>query len=185
MSEVGKYIIDTTESVKSAQKDFQKFTTYNEVFLVTAAAICVGMATRDMVTDIMNEVILPVVTYMIENGISYFLYKKALERAGSYPLLYQVLSKFGHILWIVLVWILILYVTYVAFKALIKIDLITDKADIVQKITRYITQEHKHVDSEHKRQPLTQQEHQRSNTNFGYQPLTQQERAYSYPAYMI
>lgn len=160
--DVGQRIINTTETVKKAQQDFQSFTTYNNTFLVVASAICVGIATKDMVTDIMNEAVLPIVTFLTERSISYFVYSRTLEKTAKYPFLNLLLRKLGSLLWVVLVWLLILYVTYIAFKALIKIDLVTDKVELIQGVTRYVTgQEKRHVKGE------VQQEH-RGNRYLAY-----------------
>jgi hypothetical protein len=141
MVDIGKTIIDSTEHVKNVQKDFLSFTGYNQMFIVTASAICIGIATKDMITDVMNEAILPVITFLTEKSISYFLYTKALEKTIKYPLVNILLQKVAHLLWLLLVWILILYVTYIAFKALIKLDLVTDKINIIQGVTKFVTRQ--------------------------------------------
>jgi large-conductance mechanosensitive channel len=151
MVDIGRTIIDTTEHVKNVQKDFLSFTGYNQMFIVTASAICIGIATKDMVTDVMNEAILPVITFITQKSISYFLYTKALEKTMKYPLVNILLQKVARLLWLLLVWLLILYVTYIAFKGLIKLDLVTDKINIIQGVTKYVTRQEQ-------RQPNVQQE---------------------------
>ncbi len=142
-------IITTAEGIRNTQKDFQKFTAYNNLFIVLASAVCVGIITKDAISDIMNEAILPVVIFFGKKTISYFLYTKALEKTTSYPIINLLISKFGKLVWIILTWILVIYVVYVLFKKLIRFDLVSSKTELLEDITRYITgQEKRHVTTE-------------------------------------
>ncbi len=143
---IGGAIINTTDNIRNIQKDFSSFTTYNNLLIVIAAAVCIGFATREMITDIMNKVIFPILLFWTERSVSVQLYKKIIEKSKSIPFLSMLLIKFGEVLWIIFVWIIILWLTYVIFKKLIKIDLLTEKINIIQDITRYLTsQEKQHI----------------------------------------
>lgn len=141
--DIGKTILTTAESVKNTQKDFQKFTAFNNYFIIIASAVCVGIVTKDAISDIMNEAILPVIVFLGKKSISYFLYTKALEKTTSYPIVNLLLQKFGRLIWIFLTWLLVIYVSYVLFKKLIKFDIVSSKADLVEDVTRYFTGQEK------------------------------------------
>lgn len=154
--DLGKTIIDTTENVRKVQSDFQKQTSLNNMFIVIASAVCVGIITKDTISDIMNEAILPLVLFFGKMSISYFVYTKALEKTANWPAINIILQKLGKLLWIVLIWLLVLYVVYILFKGLIKIDLVTGKIDLLQGVTSYVTRQEapKHYISEEKKQNI-------------------------------
>jgi large-conductance mechanosensitive channel len=142
---LGTAIINTTDNILNIQKDFSAFTAYNNLLIIIAAAVCIGFATREMITDIMNTVLLPLFLFLTERTLSVQLYKKIIEKSKSIPILTMIFIKFGEIVWIIFVWIIILWMTYLIFKKLIKIDLLTEKINVIQDITKYLTnQEKKH-----------------------------------------
>lgn len=140
---IGGDIINTTNSVQNAENDFKNFTAFNNLFIIFASAICVGMATRDMISDIMNKTILPLLLYLTEHNIYHSIYIKIVHNTKLYPTLNVILIKFGELIWIFIVWFIILLLTYIIFRKVIKVDLVTSKVNIIQNITRYITGEEK------------------------------------------
>jgi large-conductance mechanosensitive channel len=136
---IGTAILNTTDNIRNIQRDFSSFTTYNNLLIIIAAAVCVGISTREMISDIMNNAIYPILLFWTENSISVKLYKKIIEKTNSFPFLTMLLLKMGEILWIIFVWIIILWMTYFIFKKLIKIDLISEKINVIDDITRYLT----------------------------------------------
>ncbi len=141
--DVGKTVLTTTETIKANQKEFQKFTAYNNLFIVMASAVCVGIVTKDAITDIMNDAVLPIIIFFGKKTLSYFLYRKALEKTSSYPILNLFIQRFGKLIWILLIWLLVMYVTWILFKKLIKFDLVSGKAELIEDITKYVTSQEK------------------------------------------
>lgn len=134
-------IIQTTESIKKFQNDFKSFVSSNFLFLVIASAVCIGFATKDMVSDVMNESILPLITHFAVKSIPYFFYNKALEYSNKHSVFHLIIRKVGRGFWLILVWILTLYITFIVFSSISNIDLLTGKMDIVQRLTRYVVGE--------------------------------------------
>ena len=134
-------IMQTTDSLKIFQKNFTSFYAYNYIFIIVAAAVCIGIATKDMVSGIMNESLLPIIDVFIAKSIPYFFYNKALEYSTKHQFIHLLIRKLGRMIWNILVWILILYATYIVFKTLSRVDLITGKVDFVQSLTRYVSGE--------------------------------------------
>lgn len=137
--DISKGIMDTTENIRLVQKDFAAFTSYNNMFVVFAAAICVGIATRDLVTDVLNETILPLILFFTKQGITYMIYTKILEATTKYQTLNMVIQHVAKLLWIILVWMITLFLVYLIFNKLIKVDLVTSRANLVDDVTRYFT----------------------------------------------
>lgn len=135
---IGNNILHTTDGLRQAQEDFVKFTTYG-IFIVIASAICVGMATRDLITDAMNDALLPLIVYFGQSNMFYIAYTKVLDNTKGISLLNLVLQKLGKLIWIMIVWVLTLYITYIVFQKLIRIDFITGKINFLQDVTRYFT----------------------------------------------
>ena len=138
-----KNIIDNVEVLKNFQKQFQTFTAYNNVLISIASAVCIGMATKEVITNIMNEILLPIIASLSNTSITYILYKKAVEHTKFSGFLNAIIIYFGKFIWIMLVWFLILYLTYVLFKTLIKTDLLTGKLQLLEDITRSFTKQEK------------------------------------------
>jgi len=133
-----EYIHATGDKIKSAQQNFLQFTAYNNMLIIGAAAICIGLATKEAITQLLNQVILPLILYFGKTSLNYFVYLKALEHSMHLPWLHNLIKGIGRTLWIFIVWIIILYLTYVVFKQVIRIDLITSKVNLVESAANYI-----------------------------------------------
>ena len=126
---------NTTNAVKNTQADFANF---NKALIITAAAVCIGLATKDTITDIMNEILLPLLTFVAQRSLWYFLYSKAVEASRRMRILKAVLQAVGKLIWFVLLWFVVLYITYFVFKHLIHFDPVTKQANLVDYVTTYV-----------------------------------------------
>ena len=129
---------DVGNKIKNAQREFLNFTAYNNMLILCAAAICVGLATKEAISDIMHEIILPLILFFGKRSLDYFVYLKALEHSIHLPWLHYLIKGIGKLICIFLVWLIILYITYIIFKGIIKIDIVSDKVNIVQGTVNYI-----------------------------------------------
>lgn len=141
--DIQKTILTTAENIRNSQKDFQQFTAYNNLFIIMASAVCVGIVTKDAISDIMNEAVLPIIIFFGKKSISYFLYTKILKKTATYPILNLVIQQFGKLIWIFLTWLLVIYIAWIVFRKLIKIDLVSSNVDLLENITRYVSGEKK------------------------------------------
>lgn len=139
--DIGQKIINTTDDLKNVQKDFANFTAYNNLFIIIAASVCIGIATRDVISDIMNDTLLPLIAFIFKHGIFYLLYNKILTITHKHPTLNIIIQHIGKLIWLILVWVLTLFLVYFIFKKLIKIDFISDKINFVQDVTKYLTKQ--------------------------------------------
>jgi len=144
MASVGQSIFNTAEEVKNFQKSFQQFTAYNIAFVTIAAALCVGMATNEMITHIMNDALLPLFTFIAQRNIAYYMYNKVLDMSIKYPILTMVIRKCGRIIWLMLVWFMVLYLTYFIFSYAIRFDIMGRQINLVQSISKLFTRQEAH-----------------------------------------
>jgi len=134
---VEQTVLTTTNNVLNTQKDFSNFTAYNNELIIYAAAVCIGFATKDMISDIMNEAILPLLVFITKKSFSRFIFYKIIENLKDFPVISLILEKIAIIIWIVIVWIVILWLTYLVFTKLIKIDIISRNVNFIQDIIKY------------------------------------------------
>lgn len=121
-------------TIKQVQKDFMSFAAYDKVFLTVAAAICVGLATKEAIGNLMNEVILPFVLFISKGSIAYIAYSTALEKTIKIGWVHAFLQAMGKMIWIFVVWMIILYITYAVFRKLITVDYVTPRVEMVENV---------------------------------------------------
>jgi uncharacterized membrane protein len=136
---VGQAILGTTEGVKDFQKQFQAFTAYNIAFVTIAAGISVGLATNEMITHIMNDAVLPLFMFVAQRNFTYYIYNRVLDMAVKHPLLSMVIRKCGRIVWLLAVWFIVLYLTFIIFSVVIRFDSIGRQMSFVQLVTKRLT----------------------------------------------
>lgn len=141
MDTIGQQIQNGTEKLKEMQQNYRSTFSENKTFLLIAAAICVGIATRDVIADVMKDSILPLFVYIATHGLPYLVYQKMLGYSTSYPVAHLIITKLGNMVWLILVWILTLFLVYLIFTKLIKINLISNQVEIVQSATAYVTKQ--------------------------------------------
>lgn len=127
------------EFIKAQQQDFMKFTAYNNVLIISAAGICIGLATKEAISEFLNDIILPFIVFLSKHSVFHQFIKNSVDRTSSMPYLFEFLKAILKTSWIFTVWLLILYITYIIFQKIIKIDLVTPRVDLVESATKYVT----------------------------------------------
>jgi hypothetical protein len=140
-------LVVAADKLSVFQTKFKDFTRY-QPFLIIAAGVCVGLATREMISAIMNDSILPIVDFILKNTLMYNAYAKFLEeitfqKSFFYLFLKLILRKIGSIIWLLLVWFITIYISYIIFSKLIRLDLVSDKIAMLQATTKYIVDQEK------------------------------------------
>jgi hypothetical protein len=167
MDPIGQQIINGTEKVKQMQQNYRSSISENHAILIIAAAICVGIATRDVIADVMKDAILPLVLYLVKMGIPYMIYDRIKSSFARHTVLHVIISKLGNVIWLLLIWVMTLYLVYLVFAKLVGIDLIGNQVKLIQLATSYVFQEDK---QQQQQQPI-----QQSGTNaFAAQQLPKQ-----------
>ena len=127
------------EFIKAQQQDFMKFTAYNNMLIIGAAGICIGLATKEAISEFLNDIILPFIVFLSQHSVFHQFIKNSVDRTSSMPYLFEFLKAILKTSWIFTVWLLILYITYIIFQKIIKIDLVTPRVDLVESATKYVT----------------------------------------------
>lgn len=138
---LGDMMLYSSQKVDNFQKGFQDNFSNNSLFLIIAAAVCVGLATKTALEQLLHKTILPVVTLIIKKTISYIIYNKALRASINIPVLNKSLIALGDIFEIIAIWLLILYLTYIMFSKLININILSQQAQILGYVGKKISQE--------------------------------------------
>jgi large-conductance mechanosensitive channel len=102
--------------------DFQQFMFANNV-LVASTGFCVGMATKEVIEKLMNLAVLPLIHFFTKFSIIRILYKKLIENA-HYPFLKSLLEIFGEVVWSILVWIVIIVMTFITLEYILNRNVI-------------------------------------------------------------
>ncbi len=121
--------------ISKTQSDFMSF---NKALVTIAAAICVGIATKEAISNIMHDIILPFLGFIIHKSFTYILYNKAMHLVKN-KYLTAIIASMGRLVWILLVWLIILYITYIVFKKIIVIDFVGDKVNTFNKLKNYFS----------------------------------------------
>lgn len=143
---ISNFLLNTTKNatnnVKKERSEFSKFI-YNDTFIVMASAITIGMTSKDMLNKIMYEIVLPIFIYFGKKGIPYYAFNKILQFSKNYPTLNWSLEKLGELIWIILTWFIIIYLTYVIYTRVLKFNIIGGQIDFVENTTKYFSNEKK------------------------------------------
>lgn len=131
MDSIGNTIVSSTESIKKFNDNFKSFTT-NQTLVLVAAAVCIGMATKDAIEKILNQVIYPFIASIAKISIAFILYKKALENTQSYKTIHSVLESIGAVFWIFIVWSIIIFFSYILLKKVLVVDFVKPHLQFVE-----------------------------------------------------
>ena len=110
------------------------FTAYNHVLVMIAAAICIGIASKEAITNIITELILPLLVFMSKKSISMIMYNSLLQHTMHIKWLNALITGLGKLMWILFTWVIVLYCTWIVFKYVITIDLVTQKVNMVELV---------------------------------------------------
>lgn len=124
--------------------DFKKYSA-NSTLIIMAAAVCIGIATKDIIERFMNDVILPLIMVGTKTSILYRIYNYLLRFFSYQPIITALLKGLGTTFWLFIVWSVIIFITFVFFKKLLEKNFVTQqlkmfnkaKAIIDEKISSY------------------------------------------------
>lgn len=132
----GQTISQTTNTVGDLNNDFSKYSNNNSL-IVVAAAVCIGIATKEIIERLMNEVVLPVLQIIVNNSLYYWVYKFLLKSSVSSPFILNILNGLGTVAWLFLLWSVIVFVSFVLFKKLLDRNIISSQLGFIHKLGQY------------------------------------------------
>lgn len=93
-------------------KDFQEYTYKNKV-LVAASGFAIGMATTNLLKNIVDDILTPAIIKLFKYLLSLSpLYTK-------YPILYYIVTKVSNFVWLFIVWLLTIFVSFFVIEYLL------------------------------------------------------------------
>ena len=110
----------------------------NQIFVLVAAGVCVGLTTKDAIDALTHEALSPAMVWLQGRSLVYIGYNHALRAAMRRPWLHALLSKVGSIAWILLLWLVIAYVTVLLVRYALKIELITPHTQLARDASSYV-----------------------------------------------
>jgi len=93
-------------------KDFQEYTYKNQV-LIAASGFAIGIATVDLLKGILNDNINPLIVNLFKNLLT------ISPVAKKYPAIFHYLSNLTSILWLFIVWILTIFLSFFVIEYLL------------------------------------------------------------------
>jgi large-conductance mechanosensitive channel len=122
----------TTDNIQKKYNEFNKFTT-NEQVIVVAIGVLIGLATKEVITNIMTEIVLPM---FIQFG-SYNLYNLILSKIKNKSA-NIVVQKLGLLIWYLLTWIIVLFIAYLFLTVVININPLGTDLKIINTAANYL-----------------------------------------------
>lgn len=131
MDNIGNNIINYSENIKKNYNDYQKYT-LNHQLIVIAIGVCIGIATKDVITNIMNQIILPIIKSFGEHTLYNIIYKLLLVNTKHITILNSSIQYMGIFIWNLLSWSIIVFIAYLFMTQLIKLDIITPHINLIE-----------------------------------------------------
>jgi large-conductance mechanosensitive channel len=97
---------------KKFYRDFQEWAYSNEI-LVAATGFCIGVATKEVIEKILNDIITPLFTFLIK--FTYIQLALDSEAFNSSNIGYAV-NIFGKLIWDILQWVIIIVMAFVLLE---------------------------------------------------------------------
>lgn len=136
MDLVGQTISSTTNTIGDFDNEFKKYSA-NSSLVTLAAAVCIGIATKEIIERLMNEVLLPLIKYMSNTSIPFLIYTFLLKVFRNKKNVTTILKAFGNIAWLFIVWSVIVFVSFVLFKKLLDKNFVSQQLAFFHKAGNY------------------------------------------------
>jgi large-conductance mechanosensitive channel len=157
MDILGQGLTHTTNTVGNFSNDFRKYSNNNNL-VVVAAAVCIGIATKDIIEKLMNEAVLPIMKVMVKNSLYFFVYKLLLKTSVSKPTIVYILKTIGTVGWLFFMWSVIVFVSFVLFKKLLDKNLVANQLNFLHKIGGYAVTLEESIKNQFRGEPKTYDE---------------------------
>lgn len=119
-------ISEATHNINSINNDFKKYA-YNDQLILIAAAVCIGMATKDIIQTLLNDTLYPALKFIVTNSLYYWIFTILKKKSASTPFIVNTLNTIGEIAWLFLLWSIIVFISFVLFKKLLNYNIISNQ----------------------------------------------------------
>ena len=115
--------VDFAGSCKLFLKDFREWSFTNNI-MIAASGIAIGMATKDAIQNLLEEIVYPFMMFFFQLSIFKSLYAKVSGVAPGF------LSSLGKVSWSLFEWIIIIVMTFVLLEYLLNRRIIGLKSTV-------------------------------------------------------
>lgn len=119
----------TTDKLKKEYRDYRSFIN-NQQLIIIAAGVCIGIATKDVVFGILNELILPAIISLNKTSFMIVLYNQLMRKTRNMTIL-NILKGFARFIWYILTWFITIIIVFIMFVKLLNVDLVGSKLDFL------------------------------------------------------
>ena len=126
--------------LNNINRDFMA-TILGQGFILIAAALCVGVATKDILFKFIEEVLTPLALTFQNINVIYKLQTYLKHKFKPYPSATLTFDLIFQTLAIFLKWSLVLFLTYVLFTKVIKVNYITTELSMLNKVSVIIQEQ--------------------------------------------
>jgi large-conductance mechanosensitive channel len=119
----------TTDNIKKEYRDYRSFIN-NQNLIIIAAGVCIGLATKDVVFGILNELVLPAIISLTKTSFMTLLYQQMIRKTHQMTLIH-VLKGVGKFVWYILTWFITIIIVFIMFVKLLHVDIVASKLDFL------------------------------------------------------
>lgn len=124
---------DTNNALGNFHQTYQRYLSNGDI-IGLAAAVCIGMATKDITQRFLDEVILPILKNVGQTKLIYLLYEYMVKKTTKFPILQSSIKIFGKTIWLFVAWSFLVFIAYILLKKLITDNYISTELGTLNKI---------------------------------------------------
>ena len=133
-------ISSTNNMIGSFHNNFDNYLSGNNI-IVTASAICIGMATKDIIQRFLEEVIHPLLINVGDTKYILIFYQYLIKSTHHLPGTQLAIRMIGITIWLFVAWSIIIFITYILMKFLVKNNYILEELRTINYALSFVTQE--------------------------------------------
>jgi large-conductance mechanosensitive channel len=140
MNVVGETLSSTNNAIYSINNDFMNYVLGGSL-IVIAASVCIGVATKELVFQFTDDILGPIASSMKKINIIYMIYEGIRTTFKPNKSALFALEMLFKTVVIFLKWSLVLFLTYLLFVKVIKMNYITTELTVISKLGKVIQEQ--------------------------------------------
>lgn len=122
-------------------EDYKKNILFNNYLILISTAVCIGFITKEVTTNIFNDILLPIINILLGKSIGYNIYLKLKIYFKDSRIFFFLLEKSGLFIWYIILWFVMIYSVFILFNYIIKFGVFDNQIKLIKKISKYIEEE--------------------------------------------
>jgi membrane protease YdiL (CAAX protease family) len=127
--------------LNNAYEEYKRNILFNNYLILISTAVCIGFITKDTAKNIFDDVLLPIIYFIINKSIIYNLYSKTKIYFKNNEILFFLVEKMGFFIWNILLWFIMIYSIFILFNYIIKFGVFDNQINLIKKVSKYIEEE--------------------------------------------